>query len=87
MTNEAHIKALDEMLTLLAWSTDGTYARKTVQDLSSQVEAVKCDLNLGQPLRNTSISVLIAPTGDLQETAMENGWGDAFLRLANVLDP
>jgi hypothetical protein len=33
-----------------------------------------------------TLSVLFAPTGPLQETALSSGWGDEFLALASRCD-
>lgn len=33
-----------------------------------------------------AVRALVAPTGDLQELAIANGWGDAFLVLAARLE-
>lgn len=32
------------------------------------------------------LGVLFAPTGDLQEVSMDNGWGEEFLRLSAHFD-
>lgn len=48
-----------------------------------QVTALLSDARL--PERD-SLRVLLLPTGDLQEIALDAGWGDAYLDLANRLD-
>ena len=64
-----------------AWSgwADRPAAVGEVQALLAVVEAG------GLPER-TSISVLFAPTGPIQEVSVSSGWGDTFLRVAECYD-
>lgn len=43
-------------------------------------------LNAGALPEKTSVSVLFAPTGPLQEVSLNSGWGEAFLRVASRYD-
>jgi hypothetical protein len=38
------------------------------------------------PIRMWTVGGLFLPTGPLQELAIEHGWGDAFLALADRFD-
>lgn len=32
------------------------------------------------------MKLLLAPTGDMQEISINNGWGDEFLKIAYVIE-
>lgn len=87
MDETKQVIALNEFLVLLKSSSDATFAGKTVKELKREVEAIKDDINLGRPVDKKQLGSLVAPTGSLQETAIDNGWSEAFLRIANQLDP
>lgn len=64
-----------------AWSgwEDGAAALAEVDALMRQIES-------GRRAPTLLVSVLFAPTGPLQETALSSGWGDEFLALARRCD-
>jgi len=43
-------------------------------------------LRTGGVPRRSSISILFAPTGPLQEVSVSSGWGEAFLTIAERYD-
>lgn len=59
-----------------AWSTG------SVAELTESIGQMLIQLEQGGPANPIWLTVLFAPTGDLQETAVDNGWGEAFLDLA-----
>lgn len=63
-----------------AWSSwaDGAAALAEIDGLLAEVRS-------GSVLKR-KLDRLFAPTGDLQEISISNGWGDEFLRLANAYD-
>jgi len=64
-----------------AWSSwqDSATAVAEVSRLLAVVEAG------GTPER-LALSVIFAPTGPMQEVSISNGWGEAFLTLAECYD-
>ena len=79
-------KALGEVLARLEYSSDTLFPSLSVQELTDIVKLMKETVCAGNPLESSPLLGLLAPTGSLQETAIENGWGDAFLKLADKLD-
>ena len=53
-----------------------------IQELESEIDRIKNS----QPQDAKRIGFLFAPTGPIQETSIDNGWGDEFLRIAEVVD-
>lgn len=80
------LAVLDEVRNLLArpdndfsWSSflDAEAALAEVDGLAARLRAGKAPATL---------TVLFAPTGPIQETALSSGWGDEFLVLAERFD-
>lgn len=86
MNRTKEIAALDEILSQLETSSDSSYSTKTVQELKREISEIKKCISLEEPIAAARLSLLLAPTGCLQETAIDNGWGDVFLKVADVLD-
>ena len=51
-----------------------------------EVEALLAVVEAGGLPDRTSISVLFAPTGPIQEVSLSNGWADTFLKVAECYD-
>jgi hypothetical protein len=56
--------------------------KEVVRDLEIEVE--KC--RSAQEYDANRLAFLFAPTGAIQETAIENRWGIEFLRVSEVID-
>ncbi len=71
---------------LLSKSAQSTYALKTPKEISAilneTMEKINED-NFEHKLKE--ISILFAPTGDIQLISIENGWGNEFLGLSMLL--
>ncbi|HEX2209480.1 MAG TPA: hypothetical protein VHG93_17510 [Longimicrobium sp.] len=55
-------------------------------DALAETDALIQELEDGGAPDRFTLSVLFAPTGPIQETAMSSGWGDEFLSLASRCD-
>ena len=79
------LRSAEELLSLpdndFAWSSwaDQAAAVAEIQSMLAVVEA-------GELPDRTSVSVLFAPTGPIQEVSLSSGWADAFLQLAERYD-
>lgn len=51
----------------------------------AEVDIVLNSLSAGD-VPSALLTVLFAPTGPIQEVAIDSGWGDAFLRIAEKFD-
>lgn len=79
------LAAIDDLLRLLGGSDDSGFAVATVGEITAHVVSARNKLAIGDATGNKEIRGLLAPTGALQDTAIDNGWGDQFIDLANRL--
>lgn len=70
---------------MLAESGESEWATASVRELQGQIDAL---LNKGllTETDKARLRFMVAPTGSLQEVAIDNGWGDSFLRLADSIE-
>jgi hypothetical protein len=80
--NAAIVDVLRECLSHLERSTDSGWSTGSVAALKESVAQMIAQLDQGRSANPQWLGILFAPTGDLQETAIDNGWGEAFLDLA-----
>ncbi len=71
---------------LIAVLTDArTLAAPHDADVGRELDGHLRELVMG-PLHPSACAILFAPTGPLQELALDTGWGDGFLDLADRFD-
>lgn len=73
-------RALSQASQDALWSERGVSA--VVAVLNRGIESLEC----GTELNRDELILLFAPTGDLQETAITNGWSDEYLSLSAEFD-
>jgi hypothetical protein len=64
-----------------AWSSWDSHA-----DALRQIDGFITRIEAGDMPARTDLTVLFAPTGDIQEVAESSGWGREFLTLAERFD-
>ncbi|MDX1516165.1 MAG: hypothetical protein R3288_04965 [Woeseiaceae bacterium] len=79
------LEAFDELLSHLARSDDSCYSGMTVSELKESVAAARRKFEAGDRMGIEDMRRLMVPTGPLQETSIDNGWGDEFLLIADKL--
>ena len=79
--------ALAEPVSLLRNSQSSIYAGLTVEEIIEKLEAEIMKAKNYQPIDAKLLRLLFAPTGAIQDTAIDNGWGEEFLRISEVVDP
>jgi hypothetical protein len=52
----------------------------------AEIEGILALVEAGELPERSSVSVLFAPTGPIQEVSISSGWGEAFLKLAERYD-
>lgn len=64
-----------------AWSSwrDADHALEEIDGIISRLRA-------GDTPDRSSMSILFAPTGPMQELSLSSGWGNRFLQLASEFD-
>lgn len=80
------ISVLKETLNYVQVSDDSVYARYGVNEITAQLKTATACLERGEAVRDIDLSLLFAPTGDIQETSIENGWADEFIVLSDRFD-
>lgn len=58
----------------------------SVEELITRLETEISKAKNLQPIDAKFLSLLFAPTGAIQETSIDNGWGNDFLRISEVID-
>jgi len=81
----AKLTAIDELIGLLNGSEDSAYAGVPVAELIELVTTARRKIDAGDSTGDQEIRDLFVPTGTLQDTAIDNGWGDRFIELAGRL--
>ncbi len=76
------VAVIRECLDHLAGSADSGWSTGTVAALQESLAQMLIQIERHAPANPGWLDILFAPTGDLQETAIDNGWGDALLELA-----
>jgi hypothetical protein len=57
-----------------------------VEEMIQALESAITKAKDSQAIDISRLSFLFAPTGAIQETSIDNGWGDDFLRLSEIMD-
>ena len=79
------LKAFNELIELLSKSEDSGFAVATIKEITTEVISAKKSIEVGGKKSAEKIQILFAPTGALQDTSIDNGWGDKYLELADRL--
>jgi len=77
---------LNKLLNYLDISQDSVYASKTVEELKLFLTESINKINSEHTLEIDKIKFLIAPTGSLQDTSIDNGWGEEFVIIADKIE-
>jgi len=77
---------LKECLQHLRGSEDSAYAGQGAADLAEMLRGAIARLERGEPINKGQLTILFLPTGPLQDTSIDNGWGDEFVALAARFD-
>jgi len=80
------MEALRRIRELVASSRSSSWANEDVEVISRHLDAAIVALESGAPVDRANLRLLVAPTGALQETSLENGWGDEFLSLSRAVE-
>lgn len=82
------IKALQRVKEIVEnYQMDLSYSTyKSKEELVNNLELYISKLKVNDFSLNIEISLLFAPTGDLQEIAIDNGWSEEYMELAEIID-
>jgi len=83
--NEISAVLTDCLRHILA-SEDSAYSAMSARVLAETLQNTIAKLERDEPIDKAELRLLFAPTGDLQETSIDNGWGDEFVALSARFD-
>ena len=80
------MNAMSESIKLLRKSQDAYYSYFSVAEIISRLTAIQAEYENSGQLDNKELGLLFAPTGPIQETSIDNGWGYKFIELSKEID-
>jgi hypothetical protein len=80
------VSSIEETLSFLQNSKSSDWAHMSVEEIITRPETEISKAKNLQPMDAKFLSLLFAPTGAIQETANDNGWGNDFLRISEVIE-
>jgi hypothetical protein len=80
------IKVLSRVIDLLGESRESAFASESPAEMLPALRSALQTLRSGGEIDKPFLQVLFFPTGPLQDTAIDNGWGDEFCALADLVD-
>ena len=86
MEVEKLISALEETLSFLQNSHSSAWAHMSVEEIITRLETEISKAKNLQPIDAKFLSLLFAPTGAIQETSIDNGWENDFLRISEIIE-
>ena len=86
MDVEKLISILEETISYLRTSESSGSSNMPVEEIIRKLEAEISKAKSAKPMDVYTLEILFAPTGVIQETSIDNGWGTIFLRIAEVVD-
>ena len=86
MEVEKLISALEETISYLQESESSGWLSMPIEDLIRRLEAEITKARNAKLVDVSLLERLFAPTGALQETSIDNGWGSTFLRISEIVD-
>lgn len=86
MDEERLISALEETISYLRKSQSSDWSSIPVEEIIRRLEAEINKARNAKPVDVVLLDRLFGPTGVIQETSIDNGWGTKFLRISDVVD-
>jgi len=80
------VSALEKTLSFLRESESSFWSSLAVEELISKLEDELYKLKNSQQFNLEQLKFLFAPTGPIQDTSIDNGWGDQYLEISDVID-
>lgn len=86
MEIEKLISTLEDTIAFLQNSGISFWSHTTAEEIIAKLEAEVAKARSLEPVDTETLKILFAPTGVIQETSIDDGWGNEFLRIAEVVD-
>ncbi len=78
--------ALEETILFLKQSEDSFWSSLSVREIITQLEDEIRKIKSSENIDARRLGLLFAPTGCIQDTSIDNGWGNEFVELSKVID-
>ena len=79
-------KLLELTKVLVDRSDESFYSGYTPAEISADLSVALKAIERGEALDKDTLQMHFGPTGPIQETAMESGWANEYLRIAELFD-
>jgi hypothetical protein len=79
-------QALQKTLDLVQGSRSSLWATDDAEEIARHLRTALDALAAGVDVDVSTLRRLFAPTGSIQDTSLDNGWGDEYLALSEVVD-
>jgi hypothetical protein len=86
MEIEKLIAALEETIAYLQKSESSNWSSMPTEEIIRKLEIEISKARNAKPMDVYKLELLFSPTGVIQETSIDNGWGTRFLRLSEIVD-
>jgi hypothetical protein len=86
MEIEKLVSALEETLAVLQNSRSSYWANMSVEEIIHRLDVEITRARSSQLIDAKLLDLLFAPTGAIQDTAIDNKWGEEFLRISEIVD-
>lgn len=80
------LTALNRVCQLLAESEITVWASVSAQELVDELRSIISQIRHDDPIPWERIALQFAPTSDIQEIALDNGWDDDYMKACDVID-
>lgn len=80
------ILALERTINHLEKSEDADWSNLTAGEIKELLKVELQKIRSKQELNKSELAVLFAPTGAIQETAIQNNWNKEYLLISFVID-
>ena len=80
------ISSLEGTISFLQNSQPSGWANMSIEEIIQELESEIAKAKNFQPIDAKLLGFLFAPTGAIQETSIDNRWGDEFLRISEIVD-
>lgn len=80
------MSAVLKTIELLQNSLDSPFSHSSVADVIAILQKIQLQFEQTGLEDKPTLNALFAPTGPIQEIAIDNGWGNEFLSLAAEID-
>jgi hypothetical protein len=78
--------ALEKTLVLLRRSESSIWSSRSVQELVELIETEYVKSLTSQKVDAKLLKFLFGPIGSIQDTSIDNGWGDEFIEISSIID-